>query len=58
MFEEFVEFHTHLDTCEQCRLHPFNLCAVGGEILAREFKEKVRDESDRISTKPTRPRSR
>ncbi len=28
-------FHDHLDVCEQCRNHPFSLCPVGEEILAK-----------------------
>jgi hypothetical protein len=27
--EEHQAFHAHLDACEQCRLHPFDLCAAG-----------------------------
>jgi hypothetical protein len=27
------KFHTHLDVCEQCEQHPFNLCAIGHELL-------------------------
>ena len=26
-------FHDHLDECEQCREHPFNLCEEGARIL-------------------------
>jgi hypothetical protein len=32
-------FHRHLDECEQCRLHPFNLCAVGIPLLQLEAAE-------------------
>lgn len=27
-------FHDHLDTCAQCREHPFALCGVGARLLA------------------------
>lgn len=27
------EFHAHLDACEQCREHPFNLCPEGEKLL-------------------------
>jgi hypothetical protein len=26
-------FHKHLDKCEQCREHPFNLCPIGAFLL-------------------------
>lgn len=26
-------FHAHLDVCEQCRNHPFNLCRKGYVLL-------------------------
>jgi hypothetical protein len=26
-------FNKHLDTCEQCHGHPFNLCSVGRILL-------------------------
>ncbi len=26
-------FHTHLDACQRCRDHPFDLCAVGDRLL-------------------------
>jgi hypothetical protein len=26
-------FHEHLDGCEQCRNHPFELCSSGAELL-------------------------
>lgn len=28
-------FHAHLDGCEQCREHPFDLCEVGQTLIAR-----------------------
>lgn len=41
-------FHKHLDTCQQCREHPFELCregdvlirAAGIEIQRNKFKEE------------------
>lgn len=33
------KFHAHLDACEQCRNHPFDLCPLGAaylEVAARE----------------------
>jgi len=29
------DFHSHLDECEQCREHPFNLCPEGELILKK-----------------------
>lgn len=26
-------FHAHLDVCQQCREHPFDLCTVGDLLL-------------------------
>jgi hypothetical protein len=26
-------FHNHLDVCDQCREHPFNLCSTGDKLL-------------------------
>lgn len=26
-------FHAHLDKCQRCREHPFDLCVIGGELL-------------------------
>lgn len=28
------KFHAHLDACEQCREHPFDLCLIGASLLA------------------------
>jgi hypothetical protein len=28
-----ADFHAHLDVCEQCANHPFELCKVGAELL-------------------------
>ena len=28
-------FHAHLDVCEQCREHPFELCEIGELLLRR-----------------------
>lgn len=39
--QDFREtFHTHLDECEQCEHHPFELCAVGAFLLAKAVNEK------------------
>lgn len=27
------DFHAHLDECEQCRNHPFDLCGLGAVLL-------------------------
>lgn len=27
------KFHAHLDLCEQCREHPFDLCVAGAQLL-------------------------
>lgn len=31
-------FNTHLDGCEQCAEHPFELCSVGRELLESEAR--------------------
>ena len=32
--EDFVgQFHAHLDECETCREHPFDLCPIGHRLL-------------------------
>ncbi len=31
--EAGTAFHAHLDVCEQCREHPFDMCAVGNRLL-------------------------
>jgi hypothetical protein len=31
-----TKFHVHLDECQQCEAHPFDLCSIGRELL-REF---------------------
>lgn len=31
--EQMERFHAHLDECDQCRNHPFALCAKGGPLL-------------------------
>jgi hypothetical protein len=28
-------FHAHLDVCQQCSRHPFELCGIGHRLLAR-----------------------
>jgi hypothetical protein len=30
------EFHAHLDECEQCEKHPWDLCEVGAKLLTTE----------------------
>lgn len=32
-------FHRHLDTCQQCRCQPFNLCDVGHSLLTGAVNE-------------------
>lgn len=32
--DSVAAFHAHLDACPQCRTMPFNLCAIGGPLLA------------------------
>ena len=32
-------FHAHLDACEQCREHPFDLCATGSELIQVAARE-------------------
>lgn len=27
-------FHAHLDECQQCEAHPFDLCSIGRRLLA------------------------
>jgi len=43
-------FHAHLDVCEQCREHPFDLCRVGGRLLHEgvvfSIEEKVEHKVD------------
>jgi hypothetical protein len=31
--KEVSEFHEHIDSCEQCRNHPFELCSAGLILL-------------------------
>ena len=31
--EAGTAFHAHLEVCEQCREHPFGMCAVGNRLL-------------------------
>jgi len=31
------KFHDHLDECEQCRNHPFDLCEKGYQIMQIEI---------------------
>lgn len=37
-----ARFHSHLDECEQCREHPFDLCKIGA-ILLRVSVQTVPD---------------
>jgi len=32
-------FHAHLNTCAQCREHPFALCALGAALLKRAAED-------------------
>lgn len=37
-------FHQHLDGCQQCERHPFDLCGIGAALLmatATEAHEKT-----------------
>jgi hypothetical protein len=40
-------FHAHLDVCEQCRNHPFNLCPLGDRLLHSAAQEAAGDNSIR-----------
>lgn len=31
--ERVKAFHDHLDKCEQCREHPFDLCPIGQSLF-------------------------
>ncbi len=31
--ETAIKFHRHLDNCEQCHDHPFELCTTGIDLL-------------------------
>jgi hypothetical protein len=33
VMQDIQNFHDHLDRCEQCRNHPFALCAKGYKLL-------------------------
>jgi len=35
---EMDKFHEHLDKCEQCRNHPFDLCEIGQKLLIESTK--------------------
>jgi len=39
--DEIYDFHKHLDQCEQCREHPFNLCPIGNKLLLASAEGKV-----------------
>lgn len=36
-------FHTHLDSCPQCRGNPFNPCPVGALLLSLAVRETSRE---------------
>lgn len=31
--QKIGKFHAHLDVCEQCERHPFDLCPIGAMLL-------------------------
>lgn len=33
-----LAFHRHLDACQQCREHPFDLCGAGSFLLQQAVK--------------------
>ena len=35
------KFHAHLDICEQCREHPFDLCREGSRLLEEAASDSV-----------------
>lgn len=35
------QFHAHLDACDQCRTHPFNLCPIGMDLLRSAADERA-----------------
>jgi hypothetical protein len=43
-----ADFHAHLDVCQQCANHPFELCKAGAELL--ELAASRRFEIDEAST--------
>jgi hypothetical protein len=38
-----IKFHAHLDECEQCRNHPFELCSKGAQLLVQTSEESLVD---------------
>jgi hypothetical protein len=40
--ERTKRFHDHLDLCEHCDKHPFDLCAVGRSLLLATALKVVR----------------
>lgn len=40
-------YHAHLDVCEQCREHPWKLCADGARLLSEAVTDssRARDEA-------------
>jgi hypothetical protein len=42
-----MKFTEHLDQCERCRNHPFNLCSNGARLLQQEVDNVGRLQQDR-----------
>lgn len=40
-YELIDEFHEHLDRCDQCRNHPFDLCKEGESLLKKAAGQDV-----------------
>jgi len=36
------KFHAHLDECEQCEKHPFDLCEKGARLLREAGEEAAK----------------
>jgi hypothetical protein len=45
--EAALQFNRHLDECIQCREHPFNLCALGRNLLMAVGKAHIENEKVR-----------
>lgn len=39
-----TDFHDHLDKCQQCANHPFELCSEGARLLGLAAAETSLDE--------------
>lgn len=52
------KFHAHLDLCEQCREHPFDLCEAGGRLLVAAGESAAKTLGVPLPTgrAPTEPR--